>query len=57
MYQDVLGISTVGAGALVLPNTGGSDVLAVAAYISIIVGSAILLTSAIRFIAKRVVKA
>lgn len=57
MYQDVLGGATLGAGALVLPNTGGNEVLAVAAYVSIVVGAAILLTSAIRFIAKRFIKA
>ncbi len=57
MY-DVLGTATpTVAGALILPNTGGNSVLKIVAYISIVVGSAILLTTAIRFIAKKFVKA
>lgn len=57
MYQNVLGASTAGAGALVLPNTGGNSVLTVAAYTSIVVGTAILLTSVARFVAKKAIKA
>jgi hypothetical protein len=57
MYQDALGVSTVGGGALILPNTGGNSVLTVVAYTSMVVGSAILLTSVIRFVAKKAVKA
>ncbi|HTE22216.1 MAG TPA: hypothetical protein VK674_04205 [Candidatus Limnocylindria bacterium] len=57
MYQDGLGASGVVAGAVVLPNTGGNSVLMVAAYTSIVVGAAILLTSAVRFVAKRATKA
>jgi hypothetical protein len=57
MYQNVLGGSTAGAGALILPNTGGNTALMVAAYTSIVVGSAILLTSVVRFVAKKAVKA
>jgi hypothetical protein len=57
MYQNVLGGATAGAGAVVLPNTGGNTALMVAAYTSIVVGSAILLTSVVRFVAKKAVKA
>ena len=57
MYGQVLGFSTAGAGALILPNTGGNSFLTIAAYISIVVGGAIVLTSVIRFAAKKVYKA
>lgn len=53
MYGQVLGVSTAGAGALVLPNTGGNSLLMTAAYTSIVVGCAIVLTSVVRFVAKR----
>lgn len=57
MYGQVLGVSTAGAGALVLPNTGGNSILAIAAYASIVVGVAILATSVLRMVAKRAYKA
>lgn len=41
------------AGIAVLPNTGGNPVLLVASLLSIAVGSAILLSTAVRFIAKK----
>lgn len=53
MYGQVLGVSTAGAGVLVLPNTGGNSLLTAAAYTSIVVGSIIILTSVVRFVAKR----
>lgn len=57
MYGKVLGASTVASGALVLPNTGGNKVLTVVALVSIGVGAAILLSTFVRFIAKRAYKA
>ena len=54
----VLGASTsVTAGLIVLPNTGGSVALTVAALTSITVGGAILLSTAVRLVAKRIYKA
>lgn len=57
MYNSVLGVSTTGAGALILPNTGGNNVLMVAAYVSIAVGITVLVTSFVRFLAKKAYKA
>ncbi|MBC7746658.1 hypothetical protein H7Y40_01610 [Pedobacter sp.] len=57
MYGQVLGLSTAGAGVLVLPNTGGDSVLTIAAYITIAVGVAVLTTSVVRSIAKKAYKA
>lgn len=51
MYGSLLGTSTAGVGALVLPNTGGNSMLTVAAITSIVVGCAILVTSLVRFVA------
>lgn len=45
------------AGIAVLPNTGGNPVLLVASLVSIVVGGAILLSTAIRVIAKHANKA
>jgi LPXTG-motif cell wall-anchored protein len=53
----VLGATTTGAGAATiaaLPNTGGSrSVIANVAMLSIAVGLAVLVTTAVRFVAKR----
>jgi hypothetical protein len=58
MYGHILGASTfVGTGAILLPNTGGNVPLTVAALTTIVVGSAILLTSAVRIVAKKAYKA
>jgi LPXTG-motif cell wall-anchored protein len=53
----VLGTSTVAAGVVVLPNTGENHVLFIVALASIIIGSLIILSTIIRFIAKKVYKA
>lgn len=45
------------AGIAVLPNTGGNPVLLVASLVSIVVGGAILLSTAVRVIAKHANKA
>jgi hypothetical protein len=58
MYGQVLGASTVvGTGAILLPNTGGSVPLTIAAITAMVVGGAILLTTVVRFVAKRAYKA
>jgi len=58
MYGKVLGASTVaGGGALILPNTGGNTLLTVVSIVSITVGGVILLSTAVRFGAKKVYKA
>ncbi len=58
MYGQVLGASTVvGTGAVLLPNTGGSMPLTIAAITAIVVGSAVLLSTVVRFIAKKAYKA
>lgn len=57
MYGSVLGATTTGAGVLVLPNTGGNNVLTIVGYTSIVIGCAILATSVIRFVTKRAYRA
>ena len=58
MYGHVLGASTVvGAGAILLPNTGGNVAVTVAAITSMVVGGAILLSIVVRFVAKKAYKA
>lgn len=57
MYGEVLGVSTAGVGALVLPNTGGNSILTIVAYASIVVGVAIVATSILRMVAKKAYKA
>lgn len=54
----VLGAGTgTGLGAVVLPNTGENSVLFFVALISVIVGSAIILSTIARFAAKKFYKA
>lgn len=57
MYESILGTSTVVAGAVLLPNTGDNHILFGVALTSVIVGSLIVLTTVIRFIAKKAYKA
>lgn len=57
MYGNVIGTTTTAAGVMVLPNTGGNTALRVVAITSIAVGGAILLTSVVRMVAKKVYKA
>ena len=52
-----LAVVPTGAGIAVLPNTGDNRLLAVAAIVSIVIGSAILLTTLARFVAKHAYKA
>lgn len=53
-YGTVLGASTTVAGIAALPNTGGSrSVVTYVAAASIVAGVAVLLSTAIRFVAKR----
>jgi len=53
MYGSLIGASTAGAGALVLPNTGNNSMLTVAAYTSIVLGCVVLTTSLVRFVVKK----
>lgn len=63
MYEGGKGGGTVAAiipttaGVAVLPNTGGNQLLLVASLLSTIVGVAILLSTVIRFAAKKAYKA
>ncbi len=58
MYSggEVLGASTVVASAIVLPNTGGNVLLTVSALLALAVGSAVMLTSIARLVAKKAYK-
>lgn len=55
MYESgaVLGATTVVGGAVILPNTGGNQALAISAMVSIAVGAAIVISTVARIIAKR----
>lgn len=52
-----VGVASVAAGVAVLPNTGDSKVLMVTSIASIAIGSIILLSTAVRFVAKKAYKA
>lgn len=51
------GGASVTTGAVLLPNTGGNVILQVVAVASILVGTAILLSTVARVVAKRAYKA
>lgn len=51
------GCAGVTCGAVVLPNTGGNVILQVVALTSIVVGSAIVLSTVARMVTKRAYKA
>ena len=51
------GAAGIVGGAVVLPNTGGNTVLQIVAITGIVVGTAILVSTIVRFIAKRAYKA
>jgi|HubBroStandDraft_4_1064222.scaffolds.fasta_scaffold1046459_1 hypothetical protein len=54
MYGQILGASTVvGAGGILLPDTGGNVLLTVLSITAIAVGGAVLLSTAARAIAKK----
>lgn len=53
MYEAGKGAGPVVSGAVLLPNTGGNTILTFAAIASIVIGSAILLSTFARFVAKR----
>ena len=57
MYQTVLGTAITVPAAVVLPNTGGNSLLTATAVVSIVVGVAIIVTSAARMVAKKANKA
>jgi len=51
------GAVCTGSGAVVLPNTGGSILLTVVAWTAITVGVAIMISTLVRFVAKRAYQA
>jgi hypothetical protein len=53
MYEGGKGAGAVATGGIVLPNTGGNTILTVAAIASIVIGSAILLSTVVRYVAKK----
>lgn len=53
----VTGVVPTAGGIAVLPNTGGNELLMVVSLLSIAVGVAILLSTGIRFVAKKHYKA
>jgi hypothetical protein len=59
MYEGGKGAGPIatGSGAILLPNTGGNSLLTIVAITAIIVGSAIMISTVVRFMAKRAYKA
>ena len=53
MYQNPVGGGAVLAGAIVLPNTGGNELLMVASIFTTLVGLTILVSTAVRHAAKK----
>ena len=53
MYEGTKGAGAIVTGGVVLPNTGGNSFLTFAAIASIVIGSAILLSTLARIVAKR----
>lgn len=56
MYQST-GSTPLVAGAVLLPNTGGNTLLTIVAISGIVVGSAIVMSSIVRLVAKKAYKA
>ncbi|MCA9324949.1 hypothetical protein KDA23_02670 [Candidatus Saccharibacteria bacterium] len=52
MYGGKPTVPLVG-GAILLPNTGGNTILTIVAYVGLVVGGAILLSSLVRMVAKK----
>ncbi|HLZ15245.1 MAG TPA: hypothetical protein VKQ34_04645 [Candidatus Saccharimonadales bacterium] len=59
MYEGGKGVGPVatGGGAILLPNTGGNSLLTFVAITAIVIGVAIMVSTLVRFIAKRVYQA
>lgn len=51
------GLASIAGGAVILPNTGGNVILQIVAITSIVVGSAIVLSTLVRLVAKRAYRA
>lgn len=51
------GSGLTGAGAILLPNTGGNGVLTMLAITSIVIGAAIIVSTLVRLAAKKAYKA
>lgn len=57
MYEGGKGGACVAGGVCLLPNTGGNALLTLVSITAITVGSAILISTLVRFVAKRAYKA
>lgn len=59
MYEGGKGAGPIatGSGAILLPNTGGNTLLMFVAITAIVIGSAIMISTLVRFVAKRAYKA
>ena len=53
MYEGGKGAGAVATGAIVLPNTGGNTILTIVSIASIVIGSAIVLSTIVRYMAKK----
>jgi hypothetical protein len=53
----IVGIPSTAAGIAILPNTGGSTLLLFVSLLSTVIGTLIIASTLIRFIAKRAYKA
>jgi len=53
MYDSAKGLIPVAGGVIVLPNTGGNTILTIASIVSITIGSAIVLSTIVRYVAKK----
>ncbi|HMT18897.1 MAG TPA: hypothetical protein PKD20_02090 [Candidatus Saccharibacteria bacterium] len=58
MYSggEILGASSVVASAIILPNTGGNVLLTISALLALTAGSAVIVTSIARLVAKKAYK-
>lgn len=53
MYEGGKGAGAIAGGAILLPNTGGNTILTIVSIASIVIGSAIVLSTVVRFVAKK----
>lgn len=53
MYEAAKPVVPIVSGGILLPNTGGNTILTIVAIAGIVLGSAILLSTVVRFVAKK----
>ena len=53
MYEGGKGAGAIAGGAILLPNTGGNTILTIASIASIVIGTAIVASIIVRFMAKK----